>query len=68
MSAFSGRFCWQLNMSVTTQSGTSAIRANASGDRIEVNLVVLKRQPVILHDEVRSDEQGEYFSSLPSLA
>jgi hypothetical protein len=41
--------------------------ANASGDRIEISLVVLKRQPVILHDEVRSDEQGEYFSSLPSL-
>ena len=42
--------------------------ANASGDRIEINLVVLKRQPVILHDEVRSDEQGEYFSGLPSRA
>jgi hypothetical protein len=37
--------------------------ANASGDRIEINLVVLKRQPVILHDEVRSNEQGEYFSA-----
>jgi hypothetical protein len=37
------------------------------GDRIEIDLVNLKRQPVILHDEIRSDEQGEYFSSLPSL-
>jgi hypothetical protein len=41
--------------------------ANASGDRIEISLVVVKPQPVILHDEARSDEQGEYFSSLPSL-
>jgi len=41
---------------------------NASGARIEINLVVLERQPVILHDEVGSDEQGEYFSSLPSLS
>ena len=35
--------------------------ANASGDRIEINLVVLKRQPVILHDEIRSDGTGRVF-------